>query len=189
MIDELKALAPPGVDVPWRALQEAYATGPRAYHTLEHVLDVARHWASETWRQPNETFLAILFHDAVYVAGSSDNEEKSARFFESLCGKNDRVTQLIGLTALHGKALAVDDEAAKFLDCDMAILGAPPEAFDRYEQQVAQEYVPVVGEDAYASGRRRFLERLLQADRIFLSGSFHARFDAQARDNLRRALR
>jgi predicted metal-dependent HD superfamily phosphohydrolase len=186
VIDELKALAP--VDAPWAALEQAYATPPRAYHTLEHVLDVARHWATQTWRQPKETFLAVLFHDAVYVAGKSDNEEKSAQLFESLCGKNERVTELIRLTALHGKTPPVDEEAATFLDCDMAILGAPPEAFARYEQQIAQEYVPVIGEEAYALGRRRFLEGLLKRDRIFLSPAFHVRFDAQARANLRAAL-
>ena len=186
MIEALKAMSP--VDVPWRELQLAYETPPRVYHTLDHVLDVAQHWAQQQWRQPAETFLAVLFHDAVYVIGESDNEAKSADFFESLCGKNPRVRQLIELTAQHGRLDAADEDAAKFLDCDMAILGASPERFDRYERSIAAEYVPVVGEDAYAHGRRRFLERLLKKDRIFLSDTFHARLDAQARENLRRSL-
>jgi predicted metal-dependent HD superfamily phosphohydrolase len=187
-IDELKKLAP--VELPgatWAALERAYANPPRAYHTLEHVLEVARLWAKESWKQPRETFLAVLFHDAVYVVGNSDNEQKSA----DLSGDDPRVRELILLTARHGRLAPkdVDDEAAKFLDCDMAILGASPEEFARYEEQIAQEYVPVLGEDAYASGRRRFVQRLLAKERIFLSEAFHARLDARARENLRSALR
>ena len=58
-----------------------------------------------------------------------------------------------------------------------------------HEQQIAHEYVPTVGADGYLLGRRRFLEGLLKRDRIFLSDDFHQRFDAQARANLRAALK
>ncbi|MBL8950718.1 MAG: hypothetical protein JNK82_08075 [Myxococcaceae bacterium] len=185
-VDVLKSLsAVAGVD--WAALERAYATPPRAYHTLEHVLEVARHWAQETWAQPEQTFRAVLFHDAVYVAGRSDNEQKSA----DLSGDDPRVRELILLTAKHGRLKPgdVDEEAAKFLDCDMAILGAEPDAFALYQQQIAREYEPVVGHDAYVVGRAKFLRGLLEKERIFLSDRFHARLDARARDNLRRALK
>ena len=188
IIDELKAMAP--VLAPWAALERAYATPPRAYHSLEHVLEVARLWHTETWPHPDQTFLAVLFHDAVYDVTRKDNEARSAELFESLCGPDVRVRQLIELTARHGRLVPadVDDEAARFLDCDMAILGSSPERFARYEQQIAAEYVPVVGLHGYSAGRRRFLESLLAKQRIFLSETFHARLDAAARANLRRAL-
>jgi predicted metal-dependent HD superfamily phosphohydrolase len=154
------------------------------------VLEVARHWAGQQWQQPQETFLAVLFHDAVYEAGRTDNEERSAALFARLCGENPRVAQLIGLTARHGKLTPadVDEEAARFLDCDMAILGSAPEVFARYEEQIAREYAPVVGPDGYAAGRRRFLSGLLEKERIFLSPDFHRRFDSRARANVRSAL-
>lgn len=186
VVDELAHLAPaPLPRATWQLLERSYATPPRAYHTLEHVLDVARHWAGERWRQPVETYLAVLFHDAVYVAGAIDNEQRSADLVEPA-----RAKELIVLTARHGSLTPpdVDDEAARFLDCDMAILGAPPDLFDRYQQQVRAEYLPVVGPEAYAEGRRAFLEALLGRERIFLSDGFHRRLDAPARANLRRAL-
>ena len=187
MIDLLKKMSP--VDVPWDALERAYATPPRAYHSLEHIVDVARHWATQTWTQPEETFLAVLFHDAVYVAGRSDNEAKSADLCEALCGQHPRARELILLTDQHGKLERVDDdEAARFLDCDMAILGDPPDAVARYEQQIAAEYEPVIGKEAYAAGRRKFLARLLAKERIFLSEAFHSRLDASARSNIQAAL-
>ena len=83
-------------------------------------------------------------------------------------------------------AADVDADGALFLDCDMAILGAPPEAYDRYAAQVAEEYAPIIPARAYASGRARFLDKLLASERVFLSGFFHARLGAAARDNLRR---
>jgi predicted metal-dependent HD superfamily phosphohydrolase len=192
IIEALEKLSP--LTLPqstWQALEQAYATPPRAYHTLEHVLEVARHWAAQRWAQPNETFLAVLFHDAIYEAGRSDNEERSAQLCARLCGDNPHVSELILLTARHGKLTPhdVDEEAARFLDCDMAILGAEPSVFARYEQQIAAEYAPVVGPDAYAAGRRQFLERLLARPRIFLSDDFHRRFDGRARENLRSALK
>lgn len=185
ILEELQRLSPAQAN--WAQLEHAYATPPRAYHTLEHVLEVARHWATQTWQQPRETFLAVLFHDAVYVVGRGDNEQRSAE----LSGDNPRVRELILLTAKHGrlKPEDVDPEAAKFLDCDLAILGAAPEQFDRYQQQIAREYEPVIGHEAYAKGRAQFLTALLARPRIFLSDGFHARLDAAARANLRRALR
>jgi predicted metal-dependent HD superfamily phosphohydrolase len=141
--------------------------------------------------------LAVLFHDAVYFAGAADNEAKSAALAAVLVGAHlpafapviPRIESLVLLTAQHGKLAAreVDPDAALFLDCDMAVLGAPAERFDDYERSIAVEYAAVPRE-AYRSGRGAFLERLLASDRIFLSAHFHARLDATARANLRRAL-
>ena len=55
----------------WSALERAYATGERHYHTLDHVLEVAGHFHSVPgWNRPREVFAAVLFHDAVYVVGT-----------------------------------------------------------------------------------------------------------------------
>src|SRR5258706_16295203 len=69
-----------GVDV--RALERAhsaYQSPGRHYHTWEHVLACVEHLRSMSCESPRTVFLALLFHDAVYVAGASDNEEQSAR--------------------------------------------------------------------------------------------------------------
>ena len=184
-----------------RAVLAAYAAPPRAYHSFAHVQEVLAHFAEVTagpgWSHPKEVFLAALFHDAVYVVGRSDNEAKSADLaLEALATFLPRepldaalIRRLIELTARHGKLdrASLDDAARHFLDCDMAILGAPPERFDAYDAAIATEYahVPRV---IFRFNRRRFLAHLLEADRIFLSDFFHARLDAPARANLRRAL-
>ena len=184
-----------------RAVHSAYAQPPRAYHSFAHVQAVLRHVADVTagpgWKQPREVFLAALFHDAVYFAGAKDNEAKSAALarqaietFLPRAGVDAaRVEQLILLTAKHGQLAPrdVDADEALFLDCDMAILGAEPAAFDAYERAIAEEYAHLPG-PLFTLGRRRFLSGLLKRDRIFLSDLFHARLDAAARANLARAL-
>jgi predicted metal-dependent HD superfamily phosphohydrolase len=178
------------------ALRAAYAKPPRAYHSFEHVLEVLGHFMRvPAWSDRDAVALAILFHDAVYVAGRSDNEVLSAELavalleptaFSPLCG---RVAQLVRLTARHGSIARdeVDQDAALFLDCDMAILGAEPEAFAAYERAIAEEYAFVPNE-LYRAGRARFLEKLLASPRIYLSSFFFAEREAQARRNLQGAL-
>lgn len=196
---------PPGLSPPPGLLAElraAYASEGRAYHNWRHVADMLDHLAEVEdavgWERPREVWLAAVFHDAVYVAGAKDNEAASAalarasiaRWYPEVEIDVDRVVALIELTARHGRIAPgeVDRDAALFLDCDLAIVGAEPAAFDRYDDGIAQEWCKVIDDAAYRAGRRAFLERLLAAPRIFLSEYFHARLDAAARANLRRAL-
>ncbi|UKE49697.1 hypothetical protein KCU57_13120 [Xanthomonas translucens] len=189
-------------DAQWAQLQAAYAAPPRAYHHFGHVQAVFGHYAAVAaafgWRQPREAYMAVLYHDAVYQAGRSDNEAQSARLAQAAIAQwlpeagldAARVAALIELTARHGQlsAAAVDAEAALFLDCDMAILGADPAAFAAYDHAIAEEYRGVVPGWLYRRKRRAFLQTLLAQPRIFLSDWFHARYDTAARANLRQAI-
>ncbi|GHA70296.1 HD domain-containing protein [Cognatilysobacter bugurensis] len=196
-------LAPFPIDVPeaqWEALAAAHASPPRAYHNLSHVHAVLRHWRDvhdgPGWDDPVSSFLAVLYHDAVYVPGRSDNEANSAALaVEHMArwqagGDGGRVAALIELTARHGRLgpAGVDRDAALFLDCDMAILGASPAEFAAYDRAIAAEYRGAVPAWMYRLNRRRFLKGLLARERLFLSEHFHARYDAPARVNLRRAV-
>jgi len=186
----------------WSALGTAYATPPRAYHNIQHVHEVLRHFeavaAGPGWTQPGEVYLAVLYHDAIYEPGRRDNESRSAqlaaehiaRWLADAGVDAARVAALIELTARHGQFIPgdVDRDAGLFLDCDMAILGAEPAAFDAYDRGIAAEYRGHVPAWLFKLNRRRFLKALLARERIFLSDFFHERFDAQARHNLRRAI-
>ncbi|MDG2527017.1 hypothetical protein P6166_16820 [Stenotrophomonas sp. HITSZ_GD] len=186
----------------WEALQAAYAQPPRAYHHWGHIEAVLQGYAEVAacpgWRQPREVALALLFHDAIYEPGQRDNEARSAELARTTIPRwwpdagldIARVAELILLTARHGQLAPadVDADAALMLDCDMAILAAPPAQFDAYDQAIAEEYRGHVPGFLYRINRRRFLRGVLEQPRIFLSDWFHARCDAQARANLRRAI-
>jgi predicted metal-dependent HD superfamily phosphohydrolase len=196
---------PPGLVPPPGFLAEvraAYGTPPRAYHDWGHIARVLDHVgrvaAGPGWEHPVEVWFAAVYHDAIYEAGAVDNEGRSAelareaipRWFPGEAIDLDRVAVLIDLTARHSRLAPgdVDRDAALFLDCDTAVLGAAPDEFDQFESGVATVYLAVVTPEAYRAGRRAFLERLLAAPRIFLSDWFHERLDAPARANLRRAI-
>lgn len=174
-----------------RELEAAYQEPHRAYHNMNHIAELLGWFDTVAddigWQNPSRVYAAILFHDAIYVPGAKDNEKRSADWARR-AGFDEDVAALIEMTADHGKHADVTDDAALFLDCDMAILGAPPAAFDAYNAAIAAEYSHVPP-DAFATGRRAFLQSLASKPRIFLTSYFHDRLDAAARANLARALR
>lgn len=190
---------PPGMLAELRA---QYADPPRAYHDFAHVLEVLEQFDAVArgpgWDAPVETFLALLYHDAIYEAGRKDNEARSAECAQAAIARwlpeasvdTARVAELIRMTARHGHWAGepLTRDAALFLDCDMAILAAEPARFDAYDAAIAQEYRGKLPAWMFRHYRRRFLRGLLSVPRIFVSDWFHARCDAAARANLARCL-
>jgi predicted metal-dependent HD superfamily phosphohydrolase len=174
-------------------LAAAYAEPHRAYHGASHIAEVLawfdRVFADVGWQDPPAVYVAVVFHDAIYVPGAKDNEARSADWVRrsGLACDLARAAALVELTASHGHNASVDRDAALFLDCDMAILGASPAAFDAYDAAIAREYAAVPAE-AFRAGRRTFLQGVLAMPRIFLSDYFHELLDGAARSNLARAL-
>jgi predicted metal-dependent HD superfamily phosphohydrolase len=171
-----------------RELAAAYSEPHRAYHNVSHIAELLA-WFDRVaddvgWRAPSTVYAAIVFHDAIYDPAAKDNEARSAEWARR-AGYPDAVP-LIEMTANH-TAAKPDHDAALFLDADMAIIGAPAAQFDAYNEAIAREYSHVPA-DAFAAGRRAFLEKVLATPRIFHTAYFHDRLDAQARSNLRRAL-
>jgi predicted metal-dependent HD superfamily phosphohydrolase len=175
-------------------LAAAYAEPQRAYHDASHIAEVLgwfdRVFDDLGWRDPATIYAAIVFHDAIYVPGAADNESRSAAWLRASALPCDlaRGAELVELTARHGSPIdETDRDAALFLDCDMAILGAEPAAFDAYNAAIAREY-RAIPTDAFRAGRAKFLASVLALPRIFISDYFHDRLDARARVNLTRAI-
>lgn len=174
-------------------LARHYTEPHRAYHNATHITEVLRWFdivADEVgWASPRDVYDAVLFHDVIYDPQAKDNETRSADLALAH-GSSQRTAELIALTALHGKVSRedVDADAALFLDCDTAILGAPMAEFDAYNRAIAIEYghVPAA---AFKAGRGAFLRMMRERPRLFLTDYFHAKLDAAARANLDHALR
>src|SRR5262245_47563058 len=148
----------------WNRLKELYtAQNPRAYHNLSHIqaclrcFDESRALADH----PDEVETSIWFHDCIYDPRRGDNELRSADMAESeltsLGARRDFVGRVRGLilATAHTSAPA-DADAALIVDIDLAILGAAPDEFDRYEHAIRTEYQHV-SSDAFAVGRSKFL--------------------------------
>lgn len=178
----------------FESLLEEYSKG-RAYHNLTHIefclneLDRVK----VDVKDPNAVAFALWFHDAVYDTRAQDNEVRSAKLAMEVAigaglGKEfaEKVEDLI-LSTRHATDLEHDAEFLK--DIDLAILGQPADAFDIYDQSVAQEY-SWVPREVYNSKRKEILERFIDKDRrsIFSTEFFRGEYEARAKGNVERAI-
>jgi predicted metal-dependent HD superfamily phosphohydrolase len=175
-------------------LSKAYAEPHRAYHNTEHLrdclneLDVGRELA----RRPDEVEAALWFHDAIYVPGATDNEDRSARLAEIALvactvplETAHRVAELI--LATRHLTVPAEADAQLLCDIDLSILGRGPAVFDRFERAIRQEYSEVA-DGEYRPERAAVLARFLRRSVIYQTPYFRERFEEQARINLTRAI-
>lgn len=181
-------------------LARRYAEPHRVYHGIDHItalaqlfLDVAH---GPGWRSPIEVALAILFHDAIYEPGRSDNEDRSAELAINTLRDTpiskaidlDRVAAMIRATKSHDQLThAGDHDLAHFIDADMAIIGTPPNVYDAYVKAVRREFSSIPT-DMFDRGREAFLTKQLARPTLFHTALFRARYEAPARANLAREL-
>jgi predicted metal-dependent HD superfamily phosphohydrolase len=173
----------------------AYDEPARAYHTAAHLQDCLTEFDASraAARRPDEVEAALWFHDAVYVPGHPENEERSAQLARtSLSGAatpretSERVSSLV--LATRHQTIPRDPDAALLCDIDLSILGQPDAAFDRYQEQVRREY-RWVPEPVYRKARSEILERFLRRPSIYQTTYFKDRYETAARANLARAIR
>ena len=181
-------------------LSALYGAGGRHYHGMAHIealLVLAGEYRAILC-DPQAVEAAIWLHDAVYDSRARDNESRSAELAEELLGSHAdkqrlaRITAMIQASATHELPPFTDANAARdaalFLDMDLSILGAPPGAFDAYEDAVRQEY-GWVDEPSWRAGRAGVLKTLLARPHIFHTPEFRSRFEEQARENMARSLK
>jgi len=174
-------------------LADRYAEEHRAYHDAEHVAECLA-WLDrvrELAERPAELEVALFFHDAIYEPLACDNEARSAEKLRQLAREAkvpakavECIVGLIESTATHD---ARSGDAALLSDVDLAILGASPARYARYEREVRREYA-AIDEASYRMGRARVLRGFLERIEIYRTPRLAARLEAQARDNLSSAL-
>jgi predicted metal-dependent HD superfamily phosphohydrolase len=176
-----------------------YAEPQRHYHASWHVHDVFARAAAHGLALTRAQVLALLFHDAVYVAGAD-------------AGSNEALSALLLRQAAHGRADLPGDEVEHacamirdtaghqpgsaesevVIALDLATLGDPPVRFDTWTELVWLEYRHLFAGEAdprraFIERRVRVLEALLQARR---GQSVHeAAFDAAFAANVARLAR
>ncbi len=174
----------------------AYATPGRHYHTWEHVLGCVEELRTFPGAS-RSAFLALVFHDAVFIPGSPDNERLSAALARSLLAQNARLTagevaaidRMILATANDAARPDLPDEELAMLDIDLSTLAAPEDAYERYADQIRREFCPrAVTEAEFREGRARFLHAMLARARIYVTPEGRRRWEDRARANMVREL-
>lgn len=176
-------------------LAAAYAEPARAYHTAEHIQDclIQLDRSRDIARHPDEVEVALWFHDAVYVPGASDNEDRSARLAQTAlqaCAVQLEVSRRVAELVLATRHLTLprDPDGQLLCDIDLSILGREPEVFDEFERRIRQEYA-WVPEPMYRSTRAEVLAGFLRRRPIFQTKSFREQYELPARANLERVVR
>jgi len=182
------------IDELWNEIEGAYSNKKRHYHTLTHleklltklllVKNEINDWST--------ILFTLYYHDVVYKASNSDNEEQSA----ILAGK--RMTQLaiqeeqirackdqIRATKSHLHTTVSDTNY--FTDADLSILGQDWDVYTTYFKGVRKEY-SIYPDFLYNSGRKKVLNHFLSMDRIYKTDYFYGEFEEKAKRNLKAEL-
>ncbi|PZT88222.1 MAG: hypothetical protein DI637_08145 [Citromicrobium sp.] len=179
-------------------LRQRHAEPQRHYHDWTHIEALLGHFdrLGSRIHDRDAVLHAILFHDAVYDPKADDNEQRSAQ----LLIESDVTIAEPSKTLAHRIILATDghqfpddlvgkdaEDAAHFLDMDLAILGASPERFDTYERAIRREYAHV-SDAAYRAGRSAVLHKFADRDPLYFSAWGRDNFAARATRNISRSL-
>jgi predicted metal-dependent HD superfamily phosphohydrolase len=172
-------------------LVAAYTAPGRLYHGLKHIEDCLGALAGVDGLSAAEREIlteAIWWHDVVYDATRSDNEELSARLAEQHIRSDlgQEVGRLVRLTKTH-QVEPEDRLGAILISIDLSILGADPARYDAYAAAIRKEFAHVPDGD-YRAGRAKVLSQFAARPVIFPDAVFAARYDRQARENLAREL-
>lgn len=169
----------------------AYSEPHRRYHGLGHIaflLDEIQRRAAML----NDVVivsLAAWYHDAVDDPQAKDNEARSAAWAVEdlrrlgLEANRTRAVEVMILKTISHQAGEAEGDEALFLDMDFAILGAPPEVYATYADNIRGEYA-FVPEAAFRAGRGAFLKAVLTQSRMFRTDIYEAEHGAQARVNI-----
>lgn len=173
-----------------------YAEKNRFYHNLSHVAAMLAEVEKQAEKLMDErnVRLAIWFHDAVYNAKRNDNEEASAHLAAESLNALGAPREVVGIvvrmiSATHKHdAAGLDADGARFLDLDLAILGASAEVYEQYRRAIRGEY-SFVPWFLYRRARSRILENFLRRDAIYFTADLRDEFERRARENVANELK
>lgn len=173
-----------------------YSVRSRHYHNMHHIFGVVSMWKEHKHllKNPDEIFIAAIYHDVVYNAKRRDNEEKSAIFFTKKVLPLLKVSTEFGAyiylaisATAHGEdfdnILKEDKDICYLLDFDLETLGTRHEdTYNWYKNGVRKEY-KMYSDEQYNQGRKAVLESFLKRKKIYLTKEFK-KIEKRARKNL-----
>jgi len=172
-----------------------YNSPKRFYHNFMHInemLDELTEFRNEIGNYEDLLF-SIIYHDVIYNAKLSDNEEKSAEFarkqLEIIKYPNKNINKVENLIISTKKHQAFDStfDSKLLLDLDLMILGSSDTNYFAYAEKIRNEYnfVPLF---LYRKKRKEVMQRFLETERIYLTDYFYSNFEKQARNNIKQEI-
>jgi len=177
----------------WIEIETYYSSEKRHYHNLSHLENLFEELLpiQEKLEDWDTIQFSIFYHDIIYKASRSDNEEKSALLaierLKEIGYPNDQILKCnhqIVTTKSHEFS---DAETNYFTDADLSILGKSWEIYLEYFQHIRKEY-KIYPDFIYNPGRKKALQHFLKMNRIFKTDYFFEKYEKQARENLKKEL-
>ncbi|MEI6426391.1 MAG: hypothetical protein WCO66_03495 [Candidatus Absconditabacteria bacterium] len=177
-------------------LASIYNASGNIYHNWSHISSClaeleANKELAEDYKAIKE---AVLFHDIIYIPGKRDNEEESALFAENYLknrGESEeychKVRDLVLITKHNEIPVTKDQEL--IIDIDLSILGQDDQTYQNYTNNVKHEYqkaMPELTDEQFYLGRKNFLKKFLQKDKMYFTKTFSDKYESQARQNLQK---
>jgi len=174
----------------WLEIFTKYSEPKRHYHTIDHLeamlgnLNEVKSLVADY----DTTLFAVFYHDIIYKASSNTNEADSAKIaiqrLAEIGYPGDKITKcanMILATKTHETTADIDTNY--LLDADLAILGSTPYDYQKYTEQIREEYT-IYPDFMYTSGRKKALQHFLQMEKIYKTTYFLKKYENQARINI-----
>lgn len=174
----------------WLEIFTRYSEPKRHYHTITHLENIVSELTQvkskiEDW---DTTLFAVFYHDIIYKASSSTNEADSAKLamqkLSEIGFPSERIAKcsnMILATKTHERS--EDADTNYLVDADLAVLGSSQFDYQRYSEQIREEY-SVYPDFMYNSGRKKALQHFLQMDAIYKTDYFSEKYEKYARENI-----
>ena len=178
----------------WLEIFTKYSEPKRQYHIINHleaiIIDLTE--VKDKIRDWDTTLFAVFYHDIIYKASSNTNEGDSAKLAMQRLSeigypseKVARCANMILATKQHERS--EDNDTNYLTDADLAILGKSPYDYQKYTEQIREEY-SIYPDFMYNSGRKKALNHFLHMDAIYKTDHFFKKYEKQARVNVKNEL-
>lgn len=174
----------------WLEIFTKYSESKRHYHTIDHIEAIITdlNEVKDKITDWDTTLFAVFYHDIIYKASSSSNEADSAKLamkrlseFGYPAEKITKCANMILATKQH--ELSEDNDRNFLIDADLAILGRTQYEYQKYSEQIRDEY-SLYPDFMYNSGRKKTLQHFLQMEAIYKTKHFFKKYEKQARINI-----
>ncbi|NJO64459.1 MAG: adenylyltransferase/cytidyltransferase family protein [Richelia sp. RM2_1_2] len=150
-------------------LIEKYNQPFRYYHTISHIFDLLDKWDDcGYYKDDDEIFLAIMYHDAIYDPISTTNEEDSVMLFRSHMLKaselynidNDEMVKNVSQIIMDTKTHRPSNKKSEFFcKLDLSILSDSFATQIKFEHNIFKEF-QFVDYKIYKEKRVEILKKL-----------------------------
>lgn len=179
----------------WNEIEKQYSSTKRHYHSLSHLenLLIELNEIKSNIKDWDTTLFSLYYHDIIYDAKSSKNEEKSAELaikrLKDIGYPPLKIEHCFNqIIATKSHEVNEDSDTNLFTDADLSILGSCWETYTTYISQIRKEY-SIYPDFIYKPGRQKVLHHFLDMQRIFKTDYFYFKFEQQARQNIRKELK